>query len=90
MAPLKISRPPGQRIWLDPLPRFSWEYERAGRFRWSGDYGPCVGSDNRIGLRHVTPFFAFTERGIRRKLARKIRAERRDDWQRYVTRRKSP
>ena len=86
MTAIKMARPPEKRIWLDPLPRYSWEYEKTGRIFWHGDYGPDT---DGIGIRHEIGWHAFTERGIRRKLARRIRAERRDNWRRYTTKRHS-
>lgn len=78
MAPLKISRPPGRRIWLDPIPRCNWKYKQISRFRWYGDWGPC-------GLYHEFGYSAFTERGLRRKLARMIRQHRRQRFLAYTT-----
>lgn len=84
MAALKVPPNPRPRFWIDPLPRYDWEYEKVGRFTWSGDYGPMCGG--KIGLRHEYGWRALSERGIRRKLARLIRSERRKAFRRYATR----
>lgn len=79
MSAIKVVPNPRPRIWLDPLPRYRWEYHRRGR-RWYGDYGPH-------GLTHAVDWSARSEKAIRRKLARLIRASRKEDWERYMSHR---
>lgn len=62
--------------------RYWWRYHQVSRFRWWGHAGQGIGM-------YGGGFSAFTERRLRRKLARFLRKQRRKDYWRIVSERSS-